>query len=70
MIFFFCKELKSTQFFFFRGGGGGGGGGEGEGEGGRGGVSMARVSEFFLQIIQIKKKQKKNKYHHPSPCSY
>ena len=35
------------------------------------GDSVARVSKFFLQRIQIKKKKKKkNKYHHPSPCSY
>ena len=29
--------------------------------------SVARVSEFFLQMI---KKNPKNNYHHPSPCSY
>ena len=57
---FFYKESKSTQFFFnffffffF-------GGGEGVGMEGvvwRGGC-VARVSEFYLQIIQIWKKNK------------
>ena len=47
MIIFY-KESKSTQFFF----GGGAGGGGSEGVVWRGG-SVARVSEFFLQRIQI-----------------
>ena len=41
---FFYKQSKSTQFFWVGGGM--------EGVGWRGG-SAARVSEFFLQIIQI-----------------
>ena len=53
----FYKKSKSTLFFYFflfwGGGGGGGGGGEGmEGVVWQGG-SVARVSEFFLQRIQI-----------------
>ena len=67
MIFYFTKNrnLHIFFFFFFFGGGGGGGG-----VGMKGVVwwregSAARVSEIFLQIIQIKKK----KYHHPIPCS-
>ena len=40
-MFFFYKESKSGNFFFFFFGGGGGGGGG------------ARVTEFFLQRIQI-----------------
>ena len=55
MIFFY-KESKSTHFFFFffflGGGGGGGGGGEMEGVVCREG-SVARISEFFIQIIKI-----------------
>ena len=47
MIFFY-KESKSTHFFFFGGGGGGGMEGVVCREG-----SVARVSEFFIQIIQI-----------------
>ena len=50
MIFLQRIEIY-TIFFFFWGGGGGGGGGM-EGILWRGG-SAARVSEFFLQIIQI-----------------
>ena len=56
--------LQRIQIYFFWGGGGGGRRNE------RGSVardSVARVDEFFLQRIQI---EKKNKYHHPSPCSY
>ena len=48
---FFTKNRNLHNFFFFLGGGGGGGGGM-EGILWRGG-SAARVSEFFLQIIQI-----------------
>ena len=49
----FYKEWKSTHFFlfFFFWGGGGGGSRNGRGSVARG--SVARVSDFFLQIIQI-----------------
>ena len=49
LVIFFYKESKSTHFFFFWGGGGVRGM---EGVVWRG-SSAARVSEFFLQIIQI-----------------
>ena len=45
---FFYKESKSTHFFFFGGGGGCGMERVVCREG-----SVARVSEFFIQIIQI-----------------
>ena len=50
--FFFLQRIEIYTFFFFGGGGGGGGGG---GEGGVEwkGCSVAWVSEFFLQIIQL-----------------
>ena len=44
----FDKESKSKKNFFFGGGGGGGGGGIGRG---------SRISELFLQRIQIYKKK-------------
>ena len=52
-MIFFNKESNSTQLFFFVcvGVGGGGGGGM-EGVVWQGG-SVARVSQFFLQMIQI-----------------
>ena len=49
---FFLQRIEIYTFFFFWGGGGGGGGGGMEGVVWRGG-SVARVSEFFLQILQI-----------------
>ena len=48
MIFFFTKNRNLHIFFFWGGGGGGGMEGVVCREG-----SVARVSEFFIQIIQI-----------------
>ena len=50
-MIFFTKNRNLHNFFFLRGGGGGSGVGM-EGVVWQGG-SVARVSEFFLQIIQI-----------------
>ena len=44
--FIFTKNPNLNTFFLGGGGGGGGGGGDGRG-------SVARVSKFFLQRIQI-----------------
>ena len=46
--FFFLQRIEIFTFFFFGGGGGGGMEGVVCREG-----SVARVSEFFIQIIQI-----------------